>query len=138
MPKKSKVDNVVRRSVDDIPQPTSSHLSDLLTAMEGTIDTTDIPETRRTASRVRRDASGRLPKPRESPIRRAILDELERRKMTRYQLWVEARSYCETLTQSAVYEYLRGQRDIRLPYAEALLQALGLGVSLQKPSRLKV
>ena len=49
--------------------------------------------------------------------------------MTRYELWKSAREHCATLPQSAVYEYLRGQREIGLPYAEALMAAVGLGVT---------
>jgi hypothetical protein len=101
--------------------------------MEGPIDTGDIPESRGPVSRVPRDAQGGLPQPlphlRDSPIRRAIRAELGRRQMTRYQLWKAARAHCPTVTQSAVYEFLRGQRDISLKYAEALLKATGLGVA---------
>ena len=128
MPKKNASRGVVRRSAGNIPSTSPAHLSDLLAAMDGPIDTSDIPETKGTAARVRRDESGKLPQRRPSPIREAILAELGRRKMTRYQLWQEARAHCPTLPQSAVYEFLRGQRDIGLSYVDALLLAAGLVV----------
>jgi hypothetical protein len=78
--------------------------------------------------RVRRDVAGRLPPKLPSPIRDALLSELGRRDMTRYQLWKLARQHCGTLSESAVYEFLRGQRSISVSYCEAMLKALDLGV----------
>jgi len=52
--------------------------------------------------------------------------------MTPYRLWKEAMSYCPTLSQSAVHEFLKGQRQIELPYAEALLAAMNLEVIRQE------
>ena len=46
--------------------------------------------------------------------------------MTRYRLWKAAQAICPKLPQSAVYEFLRGQRDIGVQYAEALTRAAGL------------
>lgn len=128
MPRRSADGKLVRRSAKDIPAPTEADLSRLVAGMHGPIDTSDIPEAKGPLRRINRDTSGRLPQRRDSPIRRAILAELERRQMTRYQLWKDSRVHCATLPQSAVYEYLRGQREIGLPYAEALMQALGLVV----------
>ena len=48
--------------------------------------------------------------------------------MTRYELWKKARAHCGTLSRSAVYEYLRGVRDIGVEYAEALMMAAELQV----------
>jgi hypothetical protein len=48
--------------------------------------------------------------------------------MTRYQLWKRAREVCDTLPESAVYEFLRGDREIGVRYIEALLAAAGLTV----------
>jgi hypothetical protein len=103
--------------------------------MDGPIGTSDIPEKRGPFHRIKRDVAGRLPARRESPTRRAILSELERRKMTRYQLWAAARAHCPTLSQSAVYEFLRGQREIGLGYAEALMEAVGLVVRRKSTAR---
>jgi hypothetical protein len=106
--------------------------------MGGPIDTGDSSEHLGPFNPVVRDADGRLPRPipslRDSPIRRAILDQLERRRMTRYQLWQAARASCPTLPSSAVYEYLRGQREIGTPYAEALMKAAGLIVVAENTS----
>ena len=95
--------------------------------MAGPIDTSDIPEQKGPFKRVRRDANGRLP--RRSLVRDAVRDEMERRKLTVYRVWKDARAFCATLSQSAVSEFLKGQRELELPYAEALLRALGLTVA---------
>jgi hypothetical protein len=78
--------------------------------------------------RIVRDANGKIVKPPPSRIRSAILAELGRRRLTRYQLWKIARNDCPTLTQSAVYEFLRGFRQLGLRYIEALMVALSLRV----------
>lgn len=128
MPKKSADGKVVRRSAEQLTPPTKGRLAELLAGMGGPVDTSDAPEMKGDNARVRRNASGQIPGRRVSPTRSAILEELERRQMTRYQLWKAANAHCPTLSQSAVYEYLRGQRDISLSYAEALMIAAGLGV----------
>lgn len=135
MPKKSATVELVRRRAGEGPRPTEADMERIRRASLGPIDTSDIPEMKGPFHRIKRDALGRLPKKRESPIRDAILAALGRRKMTRYQLWKDARVHCETLPQSAVYEYLRGQREIGLPYAEALMRAVGLVVVPQRVAR---
>jgi hypothetical protein len=97
------------------------------------INTSDIPETEKLGPRLERDASGKLQKRPLSPIRKAILSALGRRQMTRYRLWQKARAIYPSLSQSAVYEYLRGQRDIGVASAEALMDAAGLTVTAKKP-----
>ena len=135
MAKRSATSDLVRRSAGEIPPATPEHLGHLLAAMNQPIDTSEIPESTGPSHRLKRDADGRLPKRKESPLRSAILEGLRRRGMTRYQLWQEARAHCETLTTSAVYEYLRGQRDIGVPYVEAMMKAVGLVVRLPTMSR---
>jgi hypothetical protein len=101
--------------------------------MEQPIDTSEIPESRGGFHRLKRDEQGRLPQ-RKSIIRDAIKRELALRKMTPYRLWKEARGFCPTLSQSAVHEFIKGQRQLELPYAEALLTAVNLGVTrLESP-----
>jgi hypothetical protein len=100
----------------------------MLKAMEGPIDTSDIPERKIGSARVWRDAQGRLPKRVPNMVSDAILKELGRRKMTRYELWKAARAHCATLPESAVYEFLRGQRQIGVKYLEAMLVALKLRI----------
>ena len=137
MSKRSAANNLVRRSAENIPPAAPDHLAHLLGAMDGPIDTSDISERTGTPRRIQRNAAGRLPEKRVSPIRQAILKALDRQGMTRYQLWRKAHGYCGTLSQSAVYEYLGGRREIGLPYAEALMQAAGLYVTPRKPTRAK-
>lgn len=129
MPRKGAAKATVRRTTGGVPLATPGHLADLVTAMDGPIDTSEIPEAKGRPARVRRDASGRVREQPPSPIRRAILAALGRRGMTRYQLWAGARKHCKTLSQSAVYEYLRGQRAINSVYLDALLRAAGLVVA---------
>ena len=49
--------------------------------------------------------------------------------------WLEARKLCEKLSASQVYEYLRGEREIGVPAAEAMLAALELEVGPRFPVR---
>jgi hypothetical protein len=94
--------------------------------MNGPIDSSEIPE-RRQFHRLRRDASGRLP-PRKSIIREAVAGQMKRLHLTAYRVWQLARSYCPTLSQSAVHEFLKGQRQLELPSVEALLAAVQLRI----------
>jgi hypothetical protein len=80
------------------------------------------------SKRLKRDASGRIPPKLPSVIRDAILTELESRGITRYQLWKLAKEHCGTIPESAIYEFLRGQRHLGLEYIEALIAALHLAV----------
>jgi hypothetical protein len=105
--------------------------------MRRTVRTVDIPELKGTEAPVHRDASGNLPIRRLGPVRRAILESLDDHGMTRYELWKKARAHCRTLSRSAVYEYLRGARDIGLEYAEALMMAANLKIVAQSRNRRK-
>jgi hypothetical protein len=97
--------------------------------MESRIDTSEIPEQRPGgATRAHRSPEGRPIVPPRSAIRDAIRRELGRREITRYELWKRARVHCPTLSESAVYEFLRGERQIGLEYVEALLVAVNLEV----------
>jgi hypothetical protein len=55
--------------------------------------------------------------------------------MTRYELWKRARAHCPTISESAVYEYLRGQRQIGVAYVEALMRAAGVVVAARKSAK---
>jgi hypothetical protein len=114
----------VQKSAREIPPPSPADLARLRAAMHGSIDTSEIPERRR-FHRIQRDADGRLP-PRKSIIREAIAREMRRRKLTAYRLWQMARTHYPSLSQSAVHEFLKGQRQLELPSAEALLIAVNL------------
>jgi hypothetical protein len=87
------------------------------------------------SNRLIRDADGRIIKPPPSRIRTAILEQLGRRQMTRYKLWKIARRKCPALPQSAVYEFLRGFRQIGLGYIEALLTAVDLDLVVAAKGR---
>jgi hypothetical protein len=135
MAKKSATVRIVRKTAADIPAASAADVDRLRSVMKGEIDTSEIPERQGSFSRLQRDASGRLPK--RSLIRDAIVRELERNNMTPYRLWKEARAYCSTLSQPAVYEFIKGQRQLELPYAEALMAAVQLKVVRGAPRRKK-
>src|SRR5262245_17234141 len=59
-------------------------------------------------------------------IRSAVIAEINRRNLSGYALWKMARKFCPTFPQSAVYEFLRGERAIGLEYVEAILAALSM------------
>jgi hypothetical protein len=103
--------------------------------MERDPDTSDIPERTRRGRPVMRDAKGRLPTAIDSPIRDAILEELGRTGTSRYELWRAAQQHCARISKSAVYEYLRGERDVGTTYAEAMLKASGLKIVRGAPDR---
>jgi hypothetical protein len=133
MSKKSAAGKTVRKSAKEIPPATVEDLDRLRGAMQGRIDTSDIPE-RRKFQRVQRDASGRLP-PRKSVIREAVLREMKHRHLTAYRLWKLARKHYPPLAQSAVHEFLKGQRQLELPSVEALLAAIDLQVVRKRDRR---
>jgi hypothetical protein len=121
--------NVVRRSASQMPTRTPADHARLDAAMHRPVDTADIPERTIGLNRVIRDSSGQLPRRLPSPTRDAILAELGRRGMTRYELWKAARKRCPVLPESTVYEFLRGQRQIGVAYVDALFLALDLVVA---------
>ncbi len=129
MNRKSHDRQLVRKSARRIHRSTSADLARLASRADELVDTTDIPERVGPCNRVVRDADGRIIKPRESPLRAAILAEVQRRGISGHRLWKEARVYCETIPESAVYEFLAGKRQIGLAYLDALLEAMDLTVS---------
>lgn len=128
MATKSAAGRLVRKSAADIPAASAADLDRLRAAMKGEIDTSDLAERRGAFQRIERGAGGRPPA-RRSAIREAVKREMERMKITPYRVWKEARAHCPTLSQSAVHEFLKGQRQVELPYAEALMAALHLRVA---------
>lgn len=99
--------------------------------MSDPVDTSDIPERVGPCSRVVRDTGGRIVKPGQSPLRAAILAEVKRRGISGHRLWKEARAYCDTIPESAVYEFLAGKRQVGLAYLDAMLEATDLTVRPQ-------
>jgi len=116
---------VVRHTVETLPRRSirrMAQLKRLAQQPDDQIDTSDISVQDLTDGRWVRGGH------RVGGIRGAIILEMERRRLTRYQLWKLAREYCPTLSNSAVYEYLDGRRQVGGDYIEAMLAALGLEV----------
>src|SRR5713101_1097696 len=126
MSKKSVTSKIVRKSAGEIPPASTADLDRLRAAMQGSIDSGEIPE-RRKFHRLKRDASGRLP-PKKSIIREAVARQMQHLHLTVYRLWQLARAHYPTLSQSAVHEFLKGQRQLELPSVEALLAAVHLRI----------
>jgi hypothetical protein len=131
MPKRSKVGKMIHMSAGDGHVTTAQDLARLRKTMRRPVKTDEIPELKGTEPPVCRDTSGNLPRRRLGPVRRAILESLNDHGMTRYELWKKASAHCGTLSRSAVYEYLRGVRDIGVEYAEALMTAANLTIVVQ-------
>lgn len=119
-------EKIVRYTADNLPKRSPKRLEELRRLMErpdDEIDTTDMPEVDLT------DPKWITPAKRhQARLRTAIDAEMKRRGMTRYQLAKVARRYCSSLPESAVYEYLAGQRQVGADYIEAMLAALELEV----------
>jgi hypothetical protein len=62
---------------------------------------------------------------------------MRRGNLTAYRLWRIARTYAPSLSQSAVHEFLKGQRQLELPSVEALLAAVNLRL-VRKKTRKRV
>ena len=129
MHRKSREQHTVRKSAGKTRRSTPAELARLARQRTEPVDTSDLPERAGPCNRVVRDANGRIVKPQESPLRAAILAEIERRGISGHRLWKEARAYCETIPESAVYEFLSGKRQIGLAYLDAMLEAMELTVS---------
>ena len=92
-------------------------------------DTSDIPERVGPPQRVVRDAQGRIVGTQNSLLRSAILGEVQRRGISGHHLWKEARKYCSTIPESAIYKFLTGKRQVGFVYLDAILEALRLRVA---------
>ena len=114
--------SLVTRSASHIPAATHADIERLRKAMRSSIDTSEIPE--RTTAR----GGSPVPSPETGGIRDTVLAEIGRQGLSRYRLWKAARAHSKTLPESAVYEFLRGERNIGLAYLDAILAALGLEV----------
>ena len=138
MPRPSASGKFVRISADEIPAHTPRDMARLKAAMDIPVDPSEDLESRElVGSQVRRDPSGRILKRPLGPLRAAILASLDRHQMTRYELWKKAHARCDSLSASAVYEYLRGDREIGSEYMEALIEAASLKVVNQGRSEAK-
>ena len=133
MPKKSAARKIVRKSASEVPPASKADLDRLRGAMQGSIDTREIPE-RRQFHRLQRDANGKLPS-KKSVIREAVTREMRHLDLTVYRLWQLARAHYPTLSQSAVHQFLKGQRQLELPSVEALLAAVHLRIVRRSDGR---
>lgn len=124
---------IIRRKAGETPPPSPEELAHVLAIPDEAIDFSDIPERTGPRRRLRRDENGRLPK-RRSAIRETIAAAMADREMTAYALWKEAKTHCPTLSETAVGEFLKGQRSIGLEYLEAIMAALGL--EIRKPAEM--
>jgi hypothetical protein len=124
-------------SADEIPERTGKDLDRLKAAMRIPSRPLEDQESKNVGPRVQRTPSGDLPQHPLGRVRQAILKSLDRHKMTRYKLWKKARTYCDSLPVAAVYEYLRGTRNIGSEYVEALLLAAKLKVVERRKSTVK-
>lgn len=135
MRKKLTTDKAVRKSSGDVHLPAPADLARLRIAMSKRVDTSDIADVSK-RPRLRRDATGKIP-PRRSIIREAVAREMKKQRLTVYRLWQLARRTYPPLSQSAVHEFLKGQRQLELPSIEALLVAIDLRIeSAPKTNRL--
>jgi hypothetical protein len=115
----------VRHTPGTLPRRTAQRMAELKRLAQRPdreMDTSDIPEQDQADGRWVRGGH------RVGGVRGAIILEMGRRRLTRYQLWKLARARCPTLPNSAVYEYLDGRRQVGGDYIEALLGALHLEV----------
>jgi len=129
MSRKPRERRVTRKSPDGIRRSGSSQLVRLADQMNDPVDTSDITEQVGPCNRVVRDANGTIVKPRQSMLRAAILAQVKQRGISGHQLWKEARTYCDTIPESAVYEFLTGKRQVGLAYLDAMLEAMDLTVT---------
>ena len=131
MPKQSETGKLVTIAANELPAPTPEDMARLEAAMDIPVEPGEDDEFPWDGPEVQRDASGKIPRQPLGQLRTAILASLSYHKMTRYELWKKANAYCSTLTASAVYEYLRGTREIKSEYVEALMKAAMLKVVKQ-------
>ena len=113
---------LIRVTAARLLPPTTADIDRLARVAVGPIDTSDIPPIQ-------------FSRPPISPIRQAIIDEMRRQGLTGHRLWKLARPYCLQLPESAVYEFLAAKRSVRVEYADAMLQALGLRLATTRRKR---
>ena len=108
----------VRMSAAEVRPPSAGDLRRLKRASAGAIDTSDIPEQRSMKK--------------HGPIWSAIVGEMIRQGLTGHGLWKKAREFCPKIPESAVYEFLKDKRSVRVEYADAMLQALGVKLTVER------
>lgn len=129
MSRKSPKERIVRRTPAQVKRSTPLELTRLAARASEPVDTSDIRERRGPCARVVRSPGGRIVRPQSSILRAAILAEVKKSGISGHELWKRARQYCETIPESAVYEFLAGKRQVGLAYLDAMLEAMELTVS---------
>jgi hypothetical protein len=119
----------IQKRASDIRRSSAAQLAEIASKKDEEIDTSEIPERAGPVNRVVRDAHGRIVRPTKSRIRASVISEIGRRGISGHQVWIEARKRCETIPESAVYEFLSGKRQVGLTYLDAILDALDLTVT---------
>lgn len=107
---------MVQFSAGQVKPPTKADLERLARAAKGPINFSNIPEQRS------------FPR-RKGPLWHAIVSEMYRQGLTGHKLWKLSREYCPKIPESAVYEFMSNKRSVRVDYADAMLQALGLRIT---------
>ena len=121
---------MIRRTAGELPGTSPEEIARMLAIRDEDIDTSDIPEMAG-GRRLYRDENGRLPG-RRSVVREVVVATMAEREMTNYALWKAAKEHCPTITETAIGQFLKGQRSIGLEYLEAIMAALGL--EIRKPA----
>lgn len=102
----------VRFDASQIRPPSAADLQRIARAGSRPVDTRDITELRHIK--------------RHGPIWNAVAEGMRRQALSGHRLWKLARPFCPQMPESAVYEFLTDKRSVRVEYADAMLQALGV------------
>jgi hypothetical protein len=112
---------IVRFDATQIRPPSTADLDRIKRATMGAIDTGDMPEVRDMR--------------RHGPIWNAVADGMRCQGLSGHGLWKKARAFCPRMPESAVYEFLADKRSVRVEYADAMLQALGVRLVSSRKKR---
>lgn len=102
----------IRFGASQIRPPSAADLQRIGRAGSRPIDTSDPAEVRHVK--------------RHGPIWNAVAEGMRRQSLSGHRLWKLARPFCPQMPESAVYEFLADKRSVRVEYADAMLQALGV------------
>jgi hypothetical protein len=112
---------MVSFALSRIKPPTPKDLARLERAGAAPIDTRQIPAVRAMK--------------RHGPIWHAIADGMRRQGLSGHRLWKLSQPFCPRMPESAVYEFLSDKRSVRVEYADAMLQALGIRLTSSRKKR---
>jgi hypothetical protein len=118
---KRRASKIVHFDASQIGPPSVADLQRMERANSKPIDTSDIHEVRRMK--------------RHGPIWNAVAEGMRLHALSGHALWKRARQFCPRMPESAVYEFLADKRSVRVEYADAMLQALGVRLKAQHKRR---